>query len=310
MLPGGLNSGRKLRHKGGLRYSGKEYANPFFAAKKNQYLKISAYRLPAKVKIILALCLFAALGGAWLLFYSPYFKINNLEINGQGMIPVAAVEKIAWQQVNDNLLVIFPQKNIFFFSKDKLERSLKNKYSFEKLIIEKKLAHTLTVAYEEKKYALIWSEDQKYYYADEAGEIIAETDPLEIGEKNYPLIENQSGQRISEQKISVAQADIAYALNIFRKFHDYKTTTDEIGKAGAVSVDLNEMFKIEKFIIDDELNTVKLKLTDGPTIYFNTEENIDRQINKLIIVKTEKIKEDFNKKIYIDLRIGDSIYYR
>lgn len=277
-----------------MRYSGKEYANPFFTAKKSQYLDISSYRLPLKIKIILAIFLLATATGVWFLFYSSYFRITNLEISGQGMIPVAAVEKIAKEQISDNILVVFPQKNIFFFNKNKLVMSLENKYSFEKLEIKKKLPRTLLVAYEEKKYAFIWAEDQKYYYMDEQGGVILEADPLEIGEKNYPLIENQSEYKISAQKISVTQANVVYALEIFKKFQ----------------LDLSEMFKIEKFIIDNELNTVKLKLVDGPTIYFNTQEDLARQINKLIIVKTEKIKEDFNKKIYIDLRIGDSVYYR
>jgi hypothetical protein len=48
----------------------------------------------------------------------------------------------------------------------------------------------------------------------------------------------------------------------------------------------------------------------GPAVYFNIEEDIDKQINKLIIIKNEKIKKDFNKKTYIDLRYGDRVYYR
>jgi len=51
-------------------------------------------------------------------------------------------------------------------------------------------------------------------------------------------------------------------------------------------------------------------LIDGPKIFFNTEEGIDKQINKLLVIKNEKLKDDFNGKEYIDLRYGDRVYYR
>ena len=82
------------------------------------------------------------------------------------------------------------------------------------------------------------------------------------------------------------------------------------------TINLFDQFKkqndliLEKLIIDSEVDTIKVKILDGPEIYFNISEVLEKQFKKLIILKNERLKNEFNKKTYIDLRIGDSIYYR
>ncbi|OGF27967.1 hypothetical protein A2303_06230 [Candidatus Falkowbacteria bacterium RIFOXYB2_FULL_47_14] len=310
MLPGDLHSKRKIRNKGALRYSTREYANPFFAERKSSNFKINAQQLPLYVKLTSLFVLAVAVAAIWVLFYSPYFRITVVEISGQGRVPVSAVEKIAQELINRSVLVILPQKNLFFFDKGDLEKVLKDKYSFDNLHIDKKLPHTLTINYEEKKHSFIWNEDDKFYYIDEGGAVISEVDPLEVQEKDYPLINNQSDSKITGDAIAIDKLYLSYIADLFSRFREYKTTHEDPVSKEKNEVSLDEIFKIQKFVIDNEANTVKLVLTEGPMVYFNIQEDAGRQINKLIIIKNEKIKEDFHKKTYIDLRIGDSVYYR
>ncbi|MFH0892285.1 MAG: hypothetical protein V1867_05900 [Candidatus Falkowbacteria bacterium] len=310
MLPGDLHNRRKIRNKGALRYSSREYSNPFFAERKNRSFKINTQQLPLYVKLTSLSVLAAAAVGIWVLFYSPYFRITAVEVSGQGRVPVTAVEKIARERIDKNVLVIFPQKNLFFFDKGDLEKVLRDKYSFDNLYIDKKLPHTLTINYEEKKHSFIWSEDDKFYYIDEGGAVISEVDPLEVQGKDYPLINNQSDGKITGSAIAIDKPYLNYIADLFRRFREYKTTQEDPVSKEKKEVSLDEIFKIQKFVIDNEANTVKLSLTEGPMVYFNIQEDAGRQINKLIIIKNEKIKEDFHKKTYIDLRIGDSVYYR
>jgi hypothetical protein len=106
------------------------------------------------------------------------------------------------------------------------------------------------------------------------------------------LINNLSNAKIINNQIQADKALLATINVLWDKFKDLPD------------------FKIERFIIDNELNTVKIALLDGPQIYFNSSGDIDKQINKLQIIKTERLKLDFNKKQYLDLRIGDAVYYR
>ena len=286
-------STKKFKTKGKLNYASREYDNPYFGRQKKKNARIIAFSLSFKTKIIIfsVLVFLTALLG-WM-FYSNFFTISEILINGQGRIPKISLEKTAREQINESFFKLWPQKNIFIFNSKKLKDRLEKKYVFNALSIQKKLPRTLIINYQEKQYALIWHEDDKYYYADSQGYIITEANPLEIKQKDYPLIENLSNSKIKDIKIAVKQSYLDCAENLFNKFKDYEND-----------------FKIERFKIDNDSNVLKVVLNNGPELYFNTIKDTDKQINKLLILKREKLKDDFNNKTYINLGYGDRVYYR
>ena len=283
----------RKKENGKIKTISKSYQNPYFASKKKNKINISK-SLSSRVKTIIILLTLALLGGAWFLIYSDYFTIQDIKINGAGSIPTTAVEAIVREQIDENIFVLWPQKNIFLFTKKKLISSLEQKYSFAALEIRKKLPRSLIINYQEKEYTVIWQENNRYYYLDIDGAIINETSLEEINEKEYPLILNLSPAKITDNQITVPLNYLNYAreLDLALKEHH------------------KEEFKTNNFIIDSELNTVKVELDNGPQIFFNINENMLQQIEKLIVVKQEKIKDFFSKKIYIDLRYGTRVFYR
>jgi len=69
-------------------------------------------------------------------------------------------------------------------------------------------------------------------------------------------------------------------------------------------------FELDRFIIADQYyNSVFAKIVDGPQIYFNVNNDVKAQLDNLILVKNNKIKDNFNRLEYIDLRYGDKIYF-
>ena len=270
-------------------YRRKKYTNPFFQKSKkrkrhhidnSRILKISKF-------FLLGLILFIGLT-IWFVIYSNYFSIKEIEVRGGDKINPESIREAVWEQIDDSYLVVIPQKNIFIFNKNKLKNTLENKYVFNDLLIVKKIPDKIIVEFNEKEYALILQRGDRYYYCGDNAEIISEIDNvIEISQKDYPIIESLI------ERTKIEQAQIAYILELFQVFKNYE-----------------KEFKINKFIIDEELNTVKVKLLDGPKIFFNTNGEIEKQINKAVIIKNEKLKESFFDKEYIDVRIGDSIYYR
>jgi len=65
---------------------------------------------------------------------------------------------------------------------------------------------------------------------------------------------------------------------------------------------------VEKFEIDQGYRSVNVKFVNGPMVYFNTKLDAAEQLNRLILVKKEKIKDNFSKVNYIDLRYGDRLF--
>ncbi|MEA1963356.1 MAG: hypothetical protein U9M94_03930 [Patescibacteria group bacterium] len=270
-------------------YQRKKYTNPFFQKSKKQKRRHASSSRILKISklFLLGLILFIGLT-IWFIFYSNFFSIKEIEVRGGDRINPELIKEVAWKQINDSYLVVIPQKNIFIFNKNKLKNTLEAKYVFNDLSIIKKIPDKIIIKFNEKAYALIIKEGDKYYYCGNKAEIIFEiNNVVEINQKDYPIIENLI------ERTKIEQEQIDYILKLFQEFKNYE-----------------KEFEINKFIIDDELNTVKVELLDGPKIFFNVRNEIEKQINKVIIIKNEKLKESFFDKEYIDVRIGDSIYYR
>ena len=282
-----------LKIKGKFRYSTKNYQNPFFQKSAKRVLSLPRANISWRTKIISFSTLVVMVATAIFLIYSHYFDIQKVVISGTGQIGNQTIEEHVWKQIGDNILAIIPQRNIFLFSTSRLTETLNRKYALNRLVIERKLPNSLLINYQEKEYAFILEENDNYYYADRHGDIITEANLLEVSERDYPIILNLSENKIYNDR---TQIETQYLETVFSLFNIFKNHSEEL--------------KVERFIIDKEINTVKIAILAGPQVYININNDIDKQINKLLVIKNEKLKDDFVKKIYIDVRYGDSVYYR
>lgn len=266
----------------------KKYANPYFKKRRKSLIKIPAYSWRAK--IVALLILIAIVGLAWFIFFTSIFNIKEITVKGAVKIPVEEIENFALEQTKENW---GRGGNIFLFSKSDLIKKINEKYNLDSLQIKKFLPNKLTISFSEKQQSIIWLEANKYYYADIIGNIINEVDPLNISQKDIPLISNSGDSKMIDKKIEISQNKIKFIVDLFSEFKDKKHN-----------------FEIERFVVDNEENTVGLKVISGPIIYFNIKDDLAKQISKLNVLISQKLKEDFIKKAYIDLKYGDKVYYR
>ncbi len=276
------------------RYSSAErkYSNPFFETKKKQRRKTTgdpSILLRARLIGFVVLGFFFFL--FWFSFYSNYFSIKSIEARGGEGIDHTILETIAWSQINDSNFVLWQQKNIFIFNKKELVKTLNFKYSFNDVVVNKKLPGKIIIDYNEKKYSFMWLEKGIYYYSDIEGYIIDQIGGVPE-DKSYPLIENKSSFSIESNKLSINNDLINYAFLILDRMDSHKDIV------------------IDRFIIENNDSTLKVKVKDGPELFFNINRDVDKQLNKIITLKNEILKDDFFKKEYIDVRIGDRVYHR
>lgn len=274
-------------------YIKKNYSNPFFREKRRRKIKSLSILLSWKHKLFLLELIIIIGGLAWFCFFSSYFTIDAVEVYGTEKIPSQEIEDLVWQQTKKRRYLFGLQKNLFLFDAGKLTEMLNQQYGLDELVISKKSFDTISINFKEKIYSAIWLEQEKYYYIDNQGSVISETNPLDIEQKNYPLIDYQGENRIMDKKIQDQEESINFITRLFSEFKK--------GKYG---------FKVERFIITSELNTVRMVVSEGPEILFNIKEDLDKQVNKLFILVNEKLKDDFKNKTYIDLKFGDRVYYR
>jgi len=269
-------------------YSKRTYANPFFR-RKNSGLAAPA-KLFAKKKLLIYLAAVIIIIIIWLIFFSNLFKINKIEIIGATDEVAKETQNLAWQQAGDKLV---GKNNLLFFDKTALTTALNEKYYLSSLVIKKSLPHTLKISLAEEQPTAIWREDDQYYQLDAAGNVINQLDPLNINRATYPLIENLTEIKIVERRANINQTTIAYIVALFEEFKNQK-----------------HGFDLERFIVDKNVNTVKMALMGGPQIYFNTQIAVAGQAEKLDLIIKEKLRDDFKSKQYIDLRFGGNIYIK
>lgn len=282
-------------------YYNKKFVNPFFRRRKIKKVRTSG--LIQRNKLIIFLTLSFLVGLLWFFCFSSIFNINNIIINNLNRISKQEIEDIVYQQMKTRQLLFFPQRNLILFSKKDFQKNVEKKYYFKNLSIKKKFPKSIIINIQEEPCAFILQEEGRYYYVDIEGYIIDEINPLDIKKNSYPLIYNDENTKIYSGKIDIDSNHINYIISLADKLNNnYDFLLNKDNK--------DIKLEIEKFALSQEINTVKMVMLGGPTIYFNTEEDQVRQINKLIIIKNDKLKNDFINKIYIDLRYGDKVYYR
>ncbi len=276
-------------------YKNKKFENPFFdKRKKSSKKQKTKFTANLKIKLYIVFGIFLIAFILWVFFYSNIFSIQKIIVEGAVRTQPNEIANMARDQVEETKFIIGTQNNIFLFDEKALKNKLIDKYAFKNVKVAKEKPGTIKIEVSEKSYAYIWKEGEKYYYADIDGYIIKEINPLEIKNGNYPLIENQGNDKIYENKIIANKEKINFIEGIFSYLQEGNSYDIEI----------------ENFIVDNTENKVTLKIIGGPEIYFNSKESPDEQITKLLIIKDEKLKDDFFSKSYIDLQYGEKVYYR
>lgn len=266
-------------------YQSKNLKNPFFR-KKTKDKKPGAWRWWLLISF-----LFVGFF-VWLFFIAPFWSIKKIEINGLTRLPSNELEKIIYEQAGLKRWLIFNQNNIFSFQKSAAEAKIIDNFNFSGIEIKKKLPTTIIINVQERPYSFILQEGSNLFYASADAFVIKEQVVSEDDKKKYFILENKTGTSLINEKNKININNLY--LNFIIRLNDELTKHREI--------------LVEKNIIDQEYNTVKVKIVDGPLIYFNVNSDINKQIDYLLLVKKEKIGDNFSKTNYIDLRYGEKIF--
>jgi len=222
---------------------------------------------------------------------SSLFAIKTIKINGLGRLPESAISQRLWDQTDKKSIWPLKQKNLLLFKTKDAEADLMANFNFSKIKINKKPFNSLSVDIEERPYAFIWQEQGANYYSDSKGFIIRDSAVNPDDLKKFPVIENQTPNSLIEN--DYLKLDPSYLTFIFA----VKSIAEK-----------NPETLISKFIISQELNTVKVQFQNGLLAFFSIKDDAAKQIDKFLIVKKEKIKDNLGSINYVDLRYGDKVY--
>lgn len=262
-------------------------------------------------------------------FYSPNFKLTEIEIRGRENISEFALKNIVEEQFDHSRFLIFRQDNIFMFSKGLARKNIKNSYVLDELIIDKQYPHKISISIKEKVSTVVWVTKKenvdRYYYLDLNGVVLGEMPILEV-EKIYTdkkIVADEKEKAIEVENDSGGVASQEQGSIILPLIYDLSNSEVKIkeqvldGKAITFIIELSQKFaaafpniKVKHFATPELMTTrVHIITEKGWAVYFESAKNLDAQLQNLKLVLEGKIK-DPSKIQYIDLRFDDRVYYK
>jgi len=232
------------------------------------------------------------------LFFNSYFLADNIIIEGSERIDEYKVYNIVNKQLQQKRFLFLNQQNIFSFSKRQVKKEILKNYLVDNLEINKNLPKTIKISFNEIIPAAVWCEEEQYYYIDSSLNVLLKIESLEINTNDFIVLKSADRKpQIKTQgvnkKVMVGEEYLRACLGLAKR-------------AKSINLNINNICEINK-----PEATVDLGVNEGPKIYFNIEDELEKQFKKLEVLLAEKIKGDGLKKLeYIDLRFGEKIYYK
>lgn len=272
-------------------YQHKTLHNPFFH-KRQQKPGVSKNKFRRYFVFFFIILIFSAL--LYLFCFSPLFSLRQVKIEGVSRIPEAELADFAWQQSQGRRALIFKQSNLLFFQEETLTAALSENFSFDSLRVYKRWPHTLVISAGERNLAFIWRDKSGQSFSDSRGCLVPEASLNEGDMANYAILEASTDLDYLDDK-DCLEIDEAYLRALFALYEKMRSYPE---------------LKVNRFLLEGAFNTLKADLASGPNILFNVKEDLDKQLNKLVIIKQEQEPEQFNALEYIDLRYGDRAYFK
>lgn len=228
---------------------------------------------------------------AWWLLLSPSFRLTEVTTSDAKNFSTSDLKTLVWDKIWTQGGIL-PKDNLWLVNTKSIEKTLNEGYYLENLQIKKRWPHKLSVEFQEKNYALAWSEDNNYYLINFQGDIISNQGAVPPG---MLVIYNRGTAKKGERRIDVEEKYLSFADNLNKAFNEKIKGLNE-----------------RQLFLDDEINTIKIQITSGPILKFNTEDSIDKQLTKLETVRKQELSDGrvFNSQQYLDLRYGDRIFYQ
>jgi cell division septal protein FtsQ len=283
-----------------------KYLNPF--NKKRQ-------RFQFKPMVVINLILLMGIGGfIYFFIFSNFYNVTDIQVSGNEVIATDDVLDITGQYLSQNQLFIMKNRNIFLFSKNAIKKRLNEVIILEDLKVDKILPNTIKLTLVEKNSAIKWLSNDNEYLLDNQGQIIkryyvsatpqifvvqpgnnvSNTTPVASNESKFIKLRNLANQPVNLGDYVIKAENAGFILELANKIKDveYLKFTE---------IDLPNAYPQYLSVI----------MAGDWQIQFNLLDSVSVQLNRLNLLIDQKIKkENLNRLEYIDLRLGESIYYK
>lgn len=296
-----------------------------------------------KLYVFLAIILF--IGLVHLVFYSPVFYINELELsrenNQYSLIEDEKFFEIFNQQISQKKLGFLSQRNIFIFDQQEFIKKVNQLSEFNSVNVDKQPNLNINLSIVEQEPVAIFLHENKKYYLGPKGGLIRELSLEEAQKKDDNLVtlffsviddSSETAEQEDDNKNLQEENEEEKVKNILTQNEQEKDTQIKLLEDQIKSFDfllnnidknridfvlkIKEMvekniedLKVDRFeFLDPQVSDLRAHTDKDYFIYFDQENDLDLQIINLRTILEQKLKNQQPR--YIDLRYKDRVYYK
>ena len=255
--------------------------------KKKKSIRIK-FRFTRKFFYLTALLAIAG-GIFYFLFISDNFEIKEVNISGLKTISEENVQSTADAILREERFGFIKATNYFIFPKDKLRAAILISHPKIEGIDIQSTREKVEISITERKTLGVWCKENDCFYFDKAG-VIFENAPKSVGSLVISISDERDiDVNIGSIVLDEQQVDLA------------ETVHGLIGR--------NFSFGIRTIVIAPD-GEVEVLTSENWRLLLEKDDDIEYQLSNLKYVLDEEIKARRGELEYVDLRLGNKVYYK
>jgi len=249
--------------------------------------------------VVVGVIFAAVFVGVVAFFRMPYLQVEKIEISGNNLINSDDLIKKIKTNLEGKYFGLFPKANIFLIPKDKILAELPEEFKrIKKISLDKKYFGAIAVKLEERSNAVLFCEKEDCAYADEKG-FVFEKAPYFSGAVFLKIIEQRNSDSVENAKaIDKYLGTSLIAESEFKTILEFAGLAAKTGGGGVSEVFLKKE------------NIYEFYDKEGWKIILNDKNEPQSAYLNLITALDANIKDKRTKLDYIDLRLGNKIYFK
>ena len=297
-----------FRHYQFHRLKDRPFRNPNVEPQKK---RISWRAIGISIGVVAVICSLIYLFG-----FAPFWMITDVRVQGLQFMGGDDIIKMADDELDQHRLVIFPERNTFFFDQKALTDALNAKYAFSSLSLDIS-RHILTITVKERVSQIIWKTGSSYLYVDDHGTVIRSLPDADVAFMPWHG-SNQPLQK--DQPIEGPYPELNF-LNTLPLIIDGSAAPEVPGAhvMGQGNVEAVIAFNeavaqqgvvVATYMVERTDNVwVRAQMKDGYDVLFDTTMDVPSQVAHLMDILNHDVT-DKSKLGYVDVRFGDHVYYK
>jgi cell division septal protein FtsQ len=289
----------------GRRDSG-QHPVPYGAGNRRPVVSVRTPRLVvSEVRLILlklaynALFLLLAAGIIYFLFFSEWFQISKIMVEGNKTIDKRLILDVVEPYLHKKVLGIFPSNNFFFIPTSRIEGEITADFKrIGSVKVDRGFPSSLAIRLEEKKAVLLFCGNGGCIWVDEEGVAYNKSSYAEAlaDSGEVVIVQDNSNSSLEAGQMVTTPAYVDYANRLWRSF------PEKIGK---------ELEYLSTPLPSAE--EIRANTREGFLVYFDIDTDLDRSLALLKKVIDEEIVGKGSQTAcldYIDLRVTDRVFYK